>query len=323
MAVLGLAACSDEADSRAARGPASTTSVASDSRGLFTTTTSESRAEPCDGDSRHVLLVGIDGLRSDALQAAATPNLDALTEQGTVTYAGFVGGERGGATEQATDSGPGWASILTGVWVDKHHVADNEFTGDNLGEYPHLFVRIREVDPTARLVSIVHWPPLNLFVREADYLTIGDDAKVSARGVEQVSTTDPTVVLLHFDDVDGAGHEVAYGPAVPEYLAQIEEVDGQAGAVLEAIAERPHRADECWMTVVVTDHGGDGANGHGAQTDAERTVPIIVSGDGIPAGEVTDGPGVVVVAPTVLAYLGYPADPAWRWESEPWVVPAR
>ena len=76
------------------------------------------------------------------------------------------------------------------------------------------------------------------------------------------------------------------------------------------------------MTVVVTDHGGDGANGHGGQTDQERTVPIIVSGDGVPTGEVTDGPGVVVVAPTVLAYLGHEADPSWGWVSDPWVVPA-
>jgi len=76
---------------------------------------------------KHALVVGIDGCRSDALQAAKVPNLKSLIDKGTVCYNVYVGGELNTKTEQHTSSGPGWASILTGVWADKHKVVDNEF----------------------------------------------------------------------------------------------------------------------------------------------------------------------------------------------------
>ncbi|HET6415506.1 MAG TPA: hypothetical protein VFG22_04370, partial [Polyangiales bacterium] len=68
------------------------------------------------------------------LQQASTPVLDDLVANGAVTYDAFAGGEPGTPTEQATFSGPGWSSILTGVWVDKHGVTDNSFDGARFDE---------------------------------------------------------------------------------------------------------------------------------------------------------------------------------------------
>jgi len=71
-------------------------------------------------NNRHVLILGVDGCRSDALQAADAPNLKALAASGTVTYTAYAGGVLGTPAQQPTVSAPGWASDLTGVWVDKH-----------------------------------------------------------------------------------------------------------------------------------------------------------------------------------------------------------
>ncbi|MEM7138576.1 MAG: hypothetical protein AAF500_18490, partial [Myxococcota bacterium] len=49
---------------------------------------------------RQVIVIGIDGLGSDALQAASTPNLDALIASGTASMAAFAGGVPGTPTEQ-------------------------------------------------------------------------------------------------------------------------------------------------------------------------------------------------------------------------------
>ena len=38
-----------------------------------------------------------------------------------------------------TVSGPGWSSMLTGVWADKHGVHDNSFKGANYAKHPHFF----------------------------------------------------------------------------------------------------------------------------------------------------------------------------------------
>ena len=61
---------------------------------------------------RKVLFIGIDGLRSDALQAAATPHMDSLFQTGISTYDSWHLG--------VTSSGPSRSSMLTGVWLITH-----------------------------------------------------------------------------------------------------------------------------------------------------------------------------------------------------------
>jgi hypothetical protein len=74
---------------------------------------------------RKALLIGIDGLRPDALPAAQTPNLDRLINAGCFTDQA--------KTSAVTVSGPAWSSLLTGVWPDKHGVHDNTFEGADYG----------------------------------------------------------------------------------------------------------------------------------------------------------------------------------------------
>lgn len=61
---------------------------------------------------RKVLFIGIDGLRTDALQAANTPGMDSLVQHAYVCW----NTDRG----PYTVSVPGWSSILHGVWSSKH-----------------------------------------------------------------------------------------------------------------------------------------------------------------------------------------------------------
>lgn len=68
-----------------------------------------------------MLYLGIDGARFDALQAATTPTLAAGIHSDTC----LILGDR--YRENDTISGPGWSTILTGVWADKHGVNDNSF----------------------------------------------------------------------------------------------------------------------------------------------------------------------------------------------------
>lgn len=276
----------------------------------------------CKGKSRHVVIVGVDGLRADSIQPADTPTFDAMIAEGTATLEGYAGGELGGATEQPTVSGPGWATVLTGTWANRHNVVDNEFAQWELEE-PHFFNRIHEADPDARLTSIQQWIPISILVDgSADRDEIGSGGQVEEYAIDEVTNHDPAVVFLHFDAVDAAGHDTGYGPDAPDYLPAVESVDAHAAAVLEAVDKRPTRADECWATILITDHGGIETN-HGGQTPEERTIPIVVAGDGIEAETVTDGPGHDVVAPTVLAYLGLAIDESWGWAEPFGVQPAQ
>ncbi len=107
-------------------------------------------AEPA--RARKVLIVGIDGCRPDALKAARAPHLHGLIREGAFSDQAQTG--------DVTVSGPGWASMLTGVWRQKHGVRDNRFEGHNLKEFPHFFRRLKQALPRASTVSVVHWAPI-------------------------------------------------------------------------------------------------------------------------------------------------------------------
>jgi predicted AlkP superfamily pyrophosphatase or phosphodiesterase len=279
-------------------------------------------ADPFGG--KHVLVIGIDGCRSDALQAAKKPNMKALIDNGTVCYRAYSGGTVGTKTEQRLKSGPAWSSILTGVWIDKHGVAKNGFTDANFFKivdgknvaYPSFFWRIREKFPKAYLASIVHWKPINdCIVFDVDHEDSGNDAEVAQKCADLLlSDLNPSVIFLQFDEVDGAGHGKGYGPQSPEYMKAIETVDQHVGTCLDAMRKRPNFTKEDWLVLVTADHGGLEKK-HGDQTPEERTVFLIASGSGYPH-KVVDAPwGIVAIPPTVFQHLGIPVDTAWGWES--------
>ena len=277
-----------------------------------------------DFGNKHVLVIGIDGCRSDAMQAAKVPNLKSLIDSGTVCYCVNAGGELGGKTQQPTSSGPCWSSICTGVWVNKHHVPNNEFEAPNLKKivdgkivgYPHFFTRLKERAPGGFLASIVHWAPINQkIVSDADYCDSGSDAMVAEKCAKLLlGDRNPAVVFLQFDDVDGAGHGAGYGPQSPQYMTAIETVDRHIGTVLDALKKRPHYAQENWLVLVTADHGGREKK-HGGQSPEERTVFMIASGGRYPHKVLETSPGIIAIPPAVFRHLGVPIDPAWGLEA--------
>ena len=88
---------------------------------------------------RKVLILGLDGVRSDALQLANTPNIDELIANGFYTYDSWCLG--------ITVSGPSWSTIFTGVWYPKHGVTDNSFAGSQYNTYPYFPKEPRRSSP--------------------------------------------------------------------------------------------------------------------------------------------------------------------------------
>lgn len=132
-----------------------------------------------------VLIIGVDGLRPDALEQAATPNIDRLIASGAYTSSARILRDY---RENDTVSGASWSSILTGVWANKHGVHDNSFEGKNFPAYPHFFERVKAAKPDAQTVSLVSWEEIDKHivsgadVRHVERLPAGDlvDFAVSA-----------------------------------------------------------------------------------------------------------------------------------------------
>lgn len=265
-----------------------------------------------------VLVLGLDGIRPDRLAAASTPVLDSLAARGAFTDAA--------ATRPPTVSGPGWSSMLIGVWADKHGVRNNDFTTNAYGRYPDFLTRIEDARPDLATLAVLDWPPLG--TPAAGGPLVGDrvDRKVTVNGdslgyhaadsvsailaARALATTDVDAAFVYFGDVDEVGH--ARGTLSPEYTAAIERVDRQVGQVLGGLRGRPTFDAEDWLVLVSTDHGRRDDGGHGGDSEAERTIFLIMSGPSVGGRTFDTPPAIVDVAVTALAHLGIPIDADWR-----------
>lgn len=244
-----------------------------------------------DGKEPKLLIIGIDGCRPDGITAAITPNLDALMANGTYSLDARNTG--------ITVSGPSWSSMLTGVWEDKHGVVDNSFSGSNYTEYPHFFKRIAEFNTNYKTVSVSQWHPINDQMGQPLYKTVNTEDSTEDtmhKAIDELKEEELTALFVHFDDVDHAGHGSGFGPENPTYLQAIETVDKAIGEVVRAMKSRSNFVNEDWVILVSTDHGGIGTS-HGGDTDEERTIFVIVSGDAVPKKAIAKTTGEVVRQP--------------------------
>ncbi|WP_437187214.1 alkaline phosphatase family protein [Planctomicrobium sp. SH668] len=154
--------------------------------------------------TKHVLIFGIDGVRPDSLEKAPTPSIDQLIETGAYTNTAQILGERYQGND--TISGPGWSSILTGVWADKHGVHDNTFKGMNYELFPHFFKHLKLVRPDAFTVSLVSWKPIHDFIlSEADLSRV----ELPPRKPGEANSLLVPASQLDIDTRDGNWHHIA------------------------------------------------------------------------------------------------------------------
>lgn len=270
-----------------------------------------------------VLIIGIDGCRADALAAADAPRIHALASAGASAEDARCLPKR--QTGADTISGPGWSSLLTGVWADKHMALDNKFAGNRFAEHPHFFAHMRSVRPQAHLASVVSWSPIAQHIVSAADENIdagGKEDAVADRAVGILKERNPDALFVHFDEVDHAGHAKGFAPDVPEYLAAIAMTDKRVGRLLDAMAARPAFKDESWLVIVCSDHGGRGKNHSGGWTPAggdpaRLVVPLILGGPAVRPGGIAGPAFNVDLVPTVLAHLGIPIDPKWKLDGKP------
>ena len=68
----------------------------------------------------------------------------------------LVGGEKGGYSETPTISAVGYNSVLTGVWVNKHNVWDNDIAAPNYN-YPTIFRLLKTQSPQKKIGIFSSW----------------------------------------------------------------------------------------------------------------------------------------------------------------------
>lgn len=261
---------------------------------------------------RKVLVVGLDGVRADAFLAADTPHMDFLS-----THAVFSTEAHTQLTAN-TKSGPGWASIMTGVDADKHGVTSNdtEVLEAHNPAYPSFLERAHE-QLGLRTVAAVHWVPVLLLTLDdaLDEVALGHDESVTHQMRDFLTVDDYDVHFVHLDDPDAAGHSTGFSADNPLYLEAIESCDTFVGQLLEGILARPTVAEEDWLVVVTTDHGGS-ATSHGPMDADNQTIFLVVAGASVTPELRGSSATHMDVHPTVMAFLGLAPTEEWGLDGQ-------
>lgn len=269
-----------------------------------------------------VLLIGIDGVRPDVLAAVPTPHIHALAATGAFTATARTG--------MPSVSGPGWSSMLTGVWPEKHRVVDNDFTGKRYDLYPDFLTRIERVRPQLATFAVSDWKPLvaaddNMptVSGQVDAKHVLDgyetgwpegDARSVEIAVEHLSTADPDALFVYLGNPDEVSHD--QHSIGQEYRDAIVLADAHVGRLVAAVRGRATYPREDWLILLSTDHGRTADGEHGGDTPEELTIFFLASGPSAAVGTPPDTVHIVDVAVTALAHLGIAIDPAWQLDGK-------
>ena len=283
--------------------------------------------------SKHVLLVGIDGTREDAFKKAVKAiNKDdkeyhliyEMIKGGKQDYFIYAGGNSDRPeTKQETSNAPGWATILTGVWADKHGINSNTDIEKNYHkkDIPTVFNDIKDAIPTAYTVSLAEWKDISTFANfkvkgQDDAASVAKDPDkdknldVTTKAIEELKRkSTPTFMLLNYDAVDKKARDSdGYDPEKSTYIDAIKTVLRDANKVLEEV-QNLRDSGQQWLVIFTTDHGGKGKESKGRSWQERQVFATYhdpkdkrYSG----GGEINAFQGQTNITPTILDYFGIP-----------------
>ncbi len=240
----------------------------------------------------HVVVIVVDGLRPDAIDAVGpggAPTLHRLLDEGASTL-------RARTDVEVAKTLPGHTSMLTGRPVGGpagHGVTENVDTGgsvhDLAGQYvPSVFDVVH--DREGRTALLHGKDKLRVLERSWDTTaatprdTIGGDdgrdkidlvlkAPVAELVTAFIAEPPAAFTMLTMRDTDVAGH--ANGWMTPEYLAALTTLDAEIARVVAHVETDPMLAGDTAI-ILTADHGGDG-DGHADEDLATSyRVPMIV-----------------------------------------------
>ena len=278
---------------------------------------------------RRVVLVVLDGLRPDAIDAFNLATLKRVRAGGASTMRG--------TTVAPSVTAAAMTSLLTGVAPVRHGVRSDRF---------HVPRSSAALSPLPRVLAAANYPTsahlaavpalfrgiasrIAAQLGVADTRMSGDDAPGILQSARHALTSQRRgLIVLHWPDADRAGH--AHGWMSPEYGEAARRMDTTL-CLLMALTEIPR--DSGTLLIALSDHGGGGVDprNHDSDHALDRQILMMMTGGGVRPSALPDNSTILDIPATVLWALGVPApadyagtplSAAFRREDEPEPVAA-
>lgn len=270
-----------------------------DTRGVFDNTTKTAfpqtvfanvvrkHFKKANGKTPKALLIGFDGARAEAMHllsdsadeqvtgvlfASEYSAVQTLKAQGGL-YLSYAGGEMG--YPQETSTAQGWSAILTGVWGVQNgvikHVPMKTDCPTVLRELAAQGKKSAFLAEWADHFTITYKDEIEIAKQKKlslDFEKYADDRALETAFLERIAG-DTDCIFGIFEAPDYNGHSTGFSLENPRYAACVCRLDNVAYRLMEAVKSRPTYADEDWLIMITSDHGGHDRR-HGTQKQFDR-----------------------------------------------------
>jgi len=271
----------------------------------------------------HVILFVLEGFGQDSLKGGTMPVLSKLVKDGAVTWSAT------GVTPALRL--PTMASLVTGMPVEKHGITWNAFEfsrgysrSPSLFDYMDLgggrdsaiFYMDESLYQLARPEPYTDYQLCGALRPECHpdkivaYIRQYFQKATSGHGYGHAILSLPHLLVVHLPEAGRAG--VAHGWNSKEYRQGLQAVDAAVKSVLDIFKEHG-LSNRTTVVVTALSAPGTDISGEEPATTATPVVPWIVSGAGIPHGQVIRQPvSIIDTGATVMRLLGLETHTEWE-----------
>lgn len=249
-----------------------------------------------------VLLISIDGMRSDGLKACGNPYVKELEKRSYYTY--------NARSMEPSVTLPCHFSMAHSVIPQRHGILTNTYV-PQVRPVKGIFEKVADAGGVCAM--FYGWEPLRdicvpgalkyaIYVN--DYMQESGDTVLADACEAVLSERKPDLAFLYMVETDQkGGHD--YGWMSEEYLGRISIAIDHVKRMIEKFGDE-------YSVIVMSDHGGHDRS-HGSTLPEDMTVPLFFCGKEFPKGEEIEGDiSLLEIAPTISKILDIPADAEWE-----------
>jgi predicted AlkP superfamily pyrophosphatase or phosphodiesterase len=251
-----------------------------------------------------VLLISIDGMRPDGLQACGNPFVKELEKRCAYTYHG--------SSVNPSVTFPCHFSMTHSVPPQRHGILTNTYV-PQVRPIKGIF----EVIKAAKGVSAFFygWEPLRDIASPATlkfatyvnaYMQESGDTVLTDECEKILTAHKPDFAFLYMVETDEkGGHD--NGWMSDEYKRRISIAIDNVKRMIDTFGNE-------YRVIIMADHGGHDRT-HGTELPEDMTIPFFFFGDEFTPGEIAEPVSLLEIAPTIATLLGLEPDEEWEGHS--------